>query len=169
MVTVMGLDLSTKSGVVVLDQTGAVLHATVATSPKATGLQRCSDIVSQILPALDAHRPAQVILEGYGFGNANTLVTLVEIGTVVRFFLRQRCYPILLVPPTVLKKFVCGSGAAKKDEMRLHVFKRWGFEHKSDDIVDAFALARFGLAGMACGGGLTQDQTALLKKVSVCT
>ena len=51
----------------------------------------------------------------------------------------------MLVPPTVLKKFVTGKGNSKKDEMRLGAYKRWAFEDKSDDVVDAYCLAQMGL------------------------
>lgn len=48
-------------------------------------------------------------------------------------------------PATTLKKFVA-KGGAKKDEVRLEVYKKWGFEHASNDAVDAYLAAQFGRA-----------------------
>jgi len=52
------------------------------------------------------------------------------------------------VPVTVLKKWTAGKGNAKKDQMALAVKQRWGYESHSDDIIDAYALARMGQLGV---------------------
>ena len=66
--------------------------------------------------------------------------------------------PLLVVPPATLKKFVAGKGNAKKDTMRLETFKRWKYEHPSDNIVDAYGLAKVGLACAGGPGALTKQQ-----------
>lgn len=48
----------------------------------------------------------------------------------------------LLVPPTVVKKFAAGKGNAKKQEMLLQIYKRYGLEFNNDNAADAYALAR---------------------------
>jgi crossover junction endodeoxyribonuclease RuvC len=47
--------------------------------------------------------------------------------------------------PTMIKKFVCGvgKGNAKKENVIKDVYKRWGYEHKSNNVVDAYAIARY--------------------------
>ncbi len=40
--------------------------------------------------------------------------------------------------PGQLKKFATGKGNAKKDQMRLAAYKKFGFEHNSHDVVDAY-------------------------------
>ena len=50
----------------------------------------------------------------------------------------------LIVPPTSLKKFVTGSGAAKKNTMLMGVYKQWGVEFSDDNQADAYALEQFG-------------------------
>jgi Holliday junction resolvasome RuvABC endonuclease subunit len=55
-----------------------------------------------------------------------------------------RRYP-LKVPPMTLKKYASGKGNAKKQEMLLQIYKRWGVEFSDDNAADAYALAR--LAG----------------------
>ena len=51
----------------------------------------------------------------------------------------------LKVPPMTLKKYAAGKGNAKKQEMLLQIYKRWGVEFNDDNAADAYALAR--LAG----------------------
>jgi crossover junction endodeoxyribonuclease RuvC len=46
------------------------------------------------------------------------------------------------VPPPVLKKWITGKGNADKKKMAQAVCEKWQFVSKSDDVVDAYALAR---------------------------
>ena len=53
----------------------------------------------------------------------------------------HRRYP-LKVPPMTLKKYASGKGNAKKQEMLLQIYKRWGVEFNDDNAADSYALAR---------------------------
>lgn len=88
-----------------------------------------------------------VAFEGYSFASkGNTLTRLVELGTMLRWIAALNDHAkSYIVAPQNLKKFVAGK-TFKKDEMRLEVYKRWNFEHKSNDVVDAYALARYAQA-----------------------
>lgn len=108
-------------------------------------MARFEKIATWILDRVIAHKPNLVVLEGYAFGNSKTLVTLVSIGAVVRYLLFSNGFPYIEVAPTQLKKFCGSSGLAKKDEIRLEAFKKWGFEHPSNDVVDAYVLAQVGM------------------------
>ena len=48
----------------------------------------------------------------------------------------------LKVPPMTLKKFAAGKGNAKKQEMLLQMYKRWGVEFNDDNAADSYGLAR---------------------------
>ena len=78
--------------------------------------------------------------------NNNVLDTAME-GTLVRITIYDyfdddvRKYP-LKVPPMTLKKFAAGKGNAKKQEMLLQIYKRWGVEFNDDNAADSYALAR---------------------------
>ena len=61
--------------------------------------------------------------------------------TLFDYFDDERKYP-LKVPPMTLKKFAAGKGNAKKQEMLLQIYKRWGVEFTDDNAADAYALAR---------------------------
>ena len=171
MVKVAGMDPSTKTGLVVLDYVpgkdmATVKYEDVLTAAKdVKGLDRAGDIAEKMLRAMDFHKPDLVVIEDYGFNNAHTLATLVEVGTVLRYFLKQRGQAVRLCAPTTLKKFVLGKGVGKKDEIRLGVYKRWSFEHKSDDVVDAYALAQMARALLDPNGTkLTKPQIEALGK-----
>lgn len=56
----------------------------------------------------------------------------------------------LKVPPMTLKKFAAGKGNAKKQEMLLQIYKRWGVEFNDDNAADSYGLARL-VSGNADG------------------
>ncbi|MNW43548.1 Crossover junction endodeoxyribonuclease RuvC [compost metagenome] len=46
------------------------------------------------------------------------------------------------VAPSQLKKFVTGNHQAKKSEMMKDVYRKWGFDAETDNIADAYGLAK---------------------------
>jgi Holliday junction resolvasome RuvABC endonuclease subunit len=48
----------------------------------------------------------------------------------------------LQIPPMTLKKYAAGKGTAKKQEMLMQIYKRWGIEFNDDNAADSYALAR---------------------------
>ena len=61
----------------------------------------------------------------------------------------DRKFP-LKVPPMTLKKYAAGKGNAKKQEMLLQMYKRWGVEFNDDNAADSYGLARL-VAGSVDG------------------
>lgn len=138
---VLGIDPSTRTGLAFLDNGTASFS--VLNFPDARGLVRLQSIARGIDSYLEAHPSIDVaVVEGYAFANAHTLVILVEIGVLFRLALYNLGVPCYIVPPTLLKKWVSGNGRAKKPEMAGAVQKKWGFEAPSNDVVDAYGLAR---------------------------
>jgi crossover junction endodeoxyribonuclease RuvC len=143
----IGIDVSTRTGIAAYDPNAGVVMAEEIVFRNQTGLKRAGMIAGKVLACLYRVEDIGLIgIEGYGFSNKHTLVTLVEIGTVIRYFLQQEGYPYREIPPTSLKKFVTGKGNAKKDHMMLEVYKRWGFTPETDNIADAVGLAHFAAA-----------------------
>lgn len=159
----VGLDVSTYTGMAKLDNGEEV--GKVVNFPKAKGFERLQSIAREVKRTLELWKPDLIVIEGYAFGNAHTLVTLVECGTIVRNVVYELGIPWMEVPPTLLKKWVTGSGAAKKDKMAACVKARWGFSSPSDDIVDAYALAKMGetlgIEGMAANKGVSHGSIRL--------
>lgn len=146
MPTVLGLDLSlTGTGYVVLDSTSAVLaHGTIKT--KVFGMERLQIIKAEIASILSQYEPLSVCVEGYSMGSrAGQAFSIGELGGVIKLMLHMNKIPYTDVPPTVLKKFVTGKGAAMKDEIMLHVYKKWGWTAPDNNQADAYGLARMAL------------------------
>lgn len=164
---IYGVDPScTCTGVVGLTTLGHAVHT--VRPGGARGIKRAQEIAGAVLGSVSkVEFPRLVVIEGYGFGNANSLASLVEVGTLIRDRLWKAGIPYLVVAPTQLKKFVIGKGTGGKDLMRLHVFKRWGFEADSADAVDAYGLARIGRAWMGLDQDLIAPQREVIMKLPV--
>lgn len=141
---IMGIDPSTFTGLACISRTGELVGSKLINYPKEKGLTRVQSIARAVRNVAEEWKPDLVVIEHYAFSNKNTLVTLVEVGTGIRLALLELGIPWLEVPPTVLKKFTTGRGNAKKPEMAVFVKDQWGFVSKSDDVIDAYALAALG-------------------------
>ena len=115
------------------------------------GIERLADIRQWLTDNLGYAEEHWVIndiaMEGTVLASHAALV-LGELSATVRlaifdFFEEEddRRFP-LKVPPMTLKKYAAGKGNAKKQEMLLQIFKRWGIEFNDDNAADAYALAR---------------------------
>ncbi len=148
---VLALDLSLAStGYVVMPIVAPNAARGGTISVKTVGPQRLVFIRDAILGMFD-EQIAEVAIEGLAFGAPDTNFERAGLAWIVKLSLFERGTPYWDVPPATLKKFVTGKGNAKKEDMKLHVFKRWGFEHASNDVVDAYGLAR-GLRNHLLGG-----------------
>lgn len=143
----LGLDCSTKTGAVVLDEDGNVLTSKLLDFRQERGFYRLQLIAKSVRSIVLDYEPTVALIEGYAFGNHNTLVPLVEIGTIVRLELWGSKVPWQEVSPTSLKKWTTGKGNAKKPDMAIAVKNRWDFTSSSDDVIDAYALAQYGRLG----------------------
>ena len=163
----LSLDPSTKTGYIVLDiETGKILSRGEITFPKKKGMLRLRAIESRLQNIISMYNIQLSIIEGYGFANKFTLVTLVEIGTILRHCLHSNNIEYLEIPPTSLKKFL-GKGNMPKDKMRIEVYKRWNFENDSDNVIDAYVLSRIGLAILGKLDILKYQRDAILSIKSV--
>ncbi len=143
---VLGIDPSlSATGLVRLDETGWIVSSRVVRS-SFRGVQRLVDIERQV--AAETQRIALVAVEGYAFGAQASREALGELGGILKRQLYVNRIPTVVVPPSSVKKFATGRGNARKDEMRLAVYKKWGLDEtqlKTADEVDAYVLARIAL------------------------
>lgn len=157
----MGLDISaSRTGVIVstmADGALAVVHkGSLAGDGK--GFARAHRIAQAVADLVFTWEPDIVVIEGYAYGNAFSLATLVEIGTLVRLAVWQSGRAWLDPAPATLKKFVTGHGHASKEKMVLEVFKRWGIEVANHDEADGLGLSAMGLAWL---GAMTVPHSGL--------
>jgi len=146
-VKVMGLDLSlTGTGVVVLNYDGTVAeHITV--SSKLRDMERLAYIRSMIGTIVSKHNPSLTCIEGYSMGSrAGQLASIGELGGVIKLLLFRNDFRFQLIPPSQLKKFVTGKGVGIKDEVMMHVYKRWEWTPVDNNQADAYGLSRIALA-----------------------
>lgn len=137
---VVGIDPASHTGVVVLQNGEVVDHLTlsfegVSTQKRLHLLQ--IGVASRLVPS-----PDLVCIESMGFGRFQASVVLVGLGTLIRQSMMQAKIPWRDVPPSVLKKFATGKGNADKKLIAKHVAEKWGFTSPSDDVIDAYVLAR---------------------------
>jgi crossover junction endodeoxyribonuclease RuvC len=160
----VGIDPSSKTGLVIIDKQGNIINTQDVTTKEKKDPHRFSDIADKIIDELE---PNDVItIEGFSYGSKGKGVSFqYGLGWIIRYLLMERGYNYIEVPPTSVKKFATGKGNTKKDEMVLPIYKKWGFEHTSDNVRDAFVLAQMA-KGIYDSSNLTEYQKEALKKVT---
>lgn len=145
--SVVGLDISTHTGIYLLS--ADLERGTLLDFPKLKGMQRVEAFQHRIDDLLQTWKPELAVVEQYAHHhNVSSFIKVVEVGTVIRLALHRHKIPWVTVTPTTLKLWVTGYGGGKKDRMKTAIKEKWGFSSPSDDIVDAYALARMGLMGL---------------------
>lgn len=157
----VGIDPSTKTGLVIIDKLGVwskEITTTIEDDP-----ERFMDIADQIKKHIFVDDV--ICIEGFSYGSKGAGVsTQYGIGWLIRAELIRNGYSYFEVSPSSLKKFATGKGNSAKDAMVLPIYKHWGFEHPSDNVRDAFVLAKIaqGLKGIS---KLTKYQIEVLEKI----
>lgn len=139
----IGIDPSTKTGLVVLDEDGEVWEAAEITH-EGKDPERMIRVIGKTMEFMTTD--ARVTIEGFGFSQNTAAHMLGGIGWGMRMDLFRLRVPYVEVSPSALKKFASGKGNTKKDELGVEIYKRWGFEHKSDNVRDAYVLAQIARA-----------------------
>lgn len=142
---VLGIDPSTHMGVSVVESGGKVLYTDEVVFKKLDGFERIQKLCGKVIELKEEFNPDLIVIESMFVGHVSSAITVIQIGSFIRFFLWQEGILYLDVPPTVLKKWVVGSGTAKKEQVMMAVLKRWGYESKTNNIADAVGLGMFGL------------------------
>ena len=87
-----------------------------------------------------------VYLEGPAYqATGRVILQMGALHYMTRLFLHKKGKNYKIIAPGTLKKFVTGTGRAKKDLMLLKVYKKWGVEFDDHNLSDAYGLARMAL------------------------
>ena len=117
------------------------------------GVKRLADIskwLSLKLNTLKDEYIQDIAMEGTVLASYSALL-LGELSATVRLTLwayfmdydhQEHLRRPLQIPPMTLKKYATGKGNAKKQEMLMQMYKRWGVEFNNDNAADSYALAR---------------------------
>lgn len=151
---IIGIDPSlTATGIVALQDGKPEVATTTKNRPELPTIERVRVIKQQISKIIEIPSFAVdlIVIEGFSFGSrGQSLFETAYLGYRVREDLegyREReGIPWIEVPPKSLKKFVTDNGNAGKELMLQQVYKRWSYETHDNNIADAYALARVGMA-----------------------
>jgi len=146
----IGIDPSTKTGFVALDEHGAVLRAKELTGVGSVDPKRMITLIDEVIDHIQ--RDDVICIEGFGFASQQA-IQLGGIGWGLRMALARRVLPYYEASPSQVKKFATGKGNAKKEDMVLPIYKHWDFEHSSDNVRDAYVIARIAMNLFLAGEG----------------
>lgn len=133
----VGIDPSTATGFVVLDEHGQLLEAKEIVR-KGEDPARMVSLIDEVISLV---QPGDyVAIEGFGFASQQA-IQMGGIGWGMRMALYRRGIKFVEPAPNAVKKFCGAKGNAKKEHVSVEVYKRWGYEHKSNNVVDAFVIA----------------------------
>lgn len=148
----IGIDPSlTGTGIVVLDDQGNVLDkACVKTKAGVRIEDRFQEIIFgiwEMIHLYQASHTLKVFIEGLSFGSKSaSMLELAGLHYFLRHYLLHTLHAgFSVIPPQSLKKWVCGKGNVKKEQMLLQTYKRWGLEFQDNNICDAYCLARYAM------------------------
>lgn len=114
-----------------------------------TGVERLEQARRIIYSFTNHFEVKATAMEGYAYSSQMAHMAG-ELGAVVKLTLWDRFgpqfpdakYP-LIVAPTSLKKYITGKGTkVQKNQILLHVYKKWDVEFSDDNAADSYGLAR---------------------------
>jgi crossover junction endodeoxyribonuclease RuvC len=136
---------------------------------KMEGLARI-DFILQSIEDLIGDMPQKqilVVIEDFSFASKGaSLFQIAGLGYIVRHWLWKNQIDFILVPPTVLKKFVTGAGNSDKSVMLMKILKNWDVEILDDNIGDAYGLSRIGRAILEWDTDLLAFQKDAIKQLT---
>lgn len=143
----VGIDLSYSSTGVACIHDGKVDGVALkAGKPSQEFDERMADLWGKLRKVLPHPDSAIITIEGAAYAADFGAFKLGELSGAVRTLLSTNGYRYNIVAPTQLKKYATGKGNAPKEFVAAKVAKQWGFLHPSNDVVDAFVLAKISQA-----------------------
>lgn len=110
--------------------------------------------------------PDLVVIEGYAYGaQGSAVISLGEMGGVIRVALEDAGLAWLAVNPSTVKTYATGSGIAKKDAVLAAAIRKLDYQGHSTDEADALWLLELTTAHYD-GRALTADQKRAIEKVT---
>lgn len=152
----VGIDPSTKTGFVVLDEHGQIVREKELTGIGSVDPKRMRTLIDEVMAHIK--KDDIIAIEGFGFASQQAIQNG-GIGWGIRMALDARKISYIEVAPNALKKYVgvtgwTGekgskkrlSGPEKKKAVKKAVIKHFNYTHKSDNVIDAYVLAQIALS-----------------------
>lgn len=155
---VIGIDPSlTGTAICALDRDQCTIEKLITLCPKKgmVGINRLAWIARSTIRIISSicdnrDKSHEIFIEGFAFGaSGRGIFDLGELGGILRLMLAEKFGGYYEIPPTSLKKFICGKGNAKKQIMIEQTYRKYGKGSEiltDDNQTDAFGLARMGIA-----------------------
>ena len=160
----VGIDPSTKTGFVILDSNGEVIVEEEIRPTATKDPARMIDIVKQIKAYLQPND--KIVIEGFAYGAKGRAVDFqYGLGWLIRAMLHVEKYGYSDATPSQVKKFASNRGNAKKEDLVLPLYKKWGYEHPSDNVRDAYIMAKMAYSMYNHEGLQLYEQDVLRKMV----
>jgi len=129
--------------------TWKILHyECIETNPKASFIERLSDIEVQLRAIVQKYVPTHAAVEQLFFSkNTTTALKVSEARGAICLLLHQQGLPIIEIGPGEVKQYITGYGNANKSQVQTMVAMSLGLKNKKiqDDAADALAIA------LSCG------------------
>ena len=152
----VGIDAGiTTTGICILQEDGTYEPIEVAapeTIKKSPDSIRFNWLLNSIEAAVDFGKEKSLYMfEDYAMWGKGQITRIAEFTGILkhRIYLSQRIRygnlahnRIFVCSPNTLKKFATGAGKGKKSLILKAVYKKWDFDTDSDDLADAFVLAK---------------------------
>lgn len=148
----VGIDPSTKTGFVALDKQGNTLRAKELTGVGNADPKRMITLIDEIVSHIQ--KDDFIVIEGFGYASQQAIQNG-GLGWGIRMALARRGIKYTEVAPNALKKFVGVTGWTTEDDKKRRltakekkpavmnaVNEHFGFTSSSDNVVDAYVLAR---------------------------
>ncbi|MHA2182179.1 MAG: crossover junction endodeoxyribonuclease RuvC [Promethearchaeota archaeon] len=146
----IGIDPSYSStGFIILDENGEIQRQEILKfNKKGTDTEwRLIQVKKRLIdPVINMHDRdiIKVCMEGPSYSSRGShVLQMGALNFFIRYWFRAAGVDYTVRTPNELKKFVTGKGNCKKDLILLKVYKRWKVEFESDDLADAYGLARY--------------------------
>lgn len=168
---VAGLDLSpSATGLVVLVGDDVRVAEEITPPLGKRGLGRAVWVAAELQQRLVSLKVSLVAVEDMAFSQPQRAHEIGGLQYLVRAMLIEEWIPSVNVPIAANKMIATGKGNSGKPQMAVGVFKRWGYEHKSDNVMDAYALSRCAQLWLRAGTpGLTALESKVLNKMTEIT
>jgi crossover junction endodeoxyribonuclease RuvC len=152
----IGIDPSTKTGFVAINEHGEILKGKEITGIGTVDPKRMRTMIIDLMAHVQ--KDDVIAIEGFGYASQQA-VQNGGIGWGVRMALDARKINYIEVAPNSLKKYVgvtgwvgeAGSkkrltGPEKKKAVKKAVMEHFNYTHKSDNVIDAYVLAQIALS-----------------------
>lgn len=162
----VGVDPSTSgTGLCIFDSDGSLIEAVSLKAIKNNDddPKRFRDLANRLRKHMNPSTDI-VMIEGFSYNSVGRGVSVTYgVGWLIRDMLNEHGFRWLDIPPKTLKKFISGNGNANKKMLEAPTKEKWGFESKSNDIIDAYGLAKIAYSMYNHEGLLKYEQDILRK------